>query len=149
MDRAIEVVSNGGMFLQRRGIVSDSFVLGVGFIVDLDELDAALDYISHDEHRWVVVSDDAELWGDERCVIIRYSNPSGTALPNEISFRFRCLRYDYPFFPIQLVCLHPSLAEPVRGGLYFDGGDIKADFLEDWRRFWHPIRKALPMLGTR
>lgn len=32
--------------------MSDSFVLGVGFIVDLEELDVALNYINHDEHRW-------------------------------------------------------------------------------------------------
>jgi hypothetical protein len=123
-------------------------VLGVGFVVDLEELDAALDYISHDEHRWEAASDDSGLWGEERCVIIRYSNPSGTDLPNEISFRFRCLSYDDPFGPIWLVCLHPSLAEPVRGGLYFDGENLKSDFLEDWRRFWQPIKKALPVLGA-
>ncbi len=128
--------------------MSDSFSIGVGFTVDLEELDIVLGYISHDEHRWEAASDDSGLWGEERCVIIRYSNPSGTGLPNEISFRFRCLCYDYPFGPIWLVCLHLSLAEPVRGGLYFDGEDLKSDFLEDWRRFWPPIRKALPVLGA-
>src|ERR1700751_1097952 len=97
--------------------MSDSFILGAGFIIDLDELAALLDYASHDEHRWEAVTDDTGQWGEGRCVIILYSNPSGTDMPNEISFRFWCLSYDYPFFPIWLVCLHPSLAEPVRGGL--------------------------------
>ena len=129
--------------------MSDSFILGAGFIIDLDELAALLDYASHDEHRWEAVTDDTGQWGEDRCVIIRYSNPSGTDMPNEISFRFWCLSYDYPFFPIWLVCLHPSLAEPVRGGLYFEGEDLKGDFLEDWTRFWHPIRKALVVLGAR
>lgn len=128
--------------------MSDSFALGVGFVVDLEDLDAALDYISRDAHRWEAVSDDTGQCGDYRSVIIRYSNPSGTDIPNEISFRFRCLSYNYPFFPIWLVCLHPSPAEPVRGGLCFDGEDLKGDFLEDWRRLWHPIRKAVPVLGA-
>jgi hypothetical protein len=127
--------------------MSDSFIFGPGFIVDLEELAVLLEYISHDEHRWEAVSDDTGLWGDDRCVIIRYSNPSGTDIPNEISFRFRCLSYVYPFSPIWLVCLHSSLAEPVRGGLYFDGEDLKGDFLEDWTRFWHPLRTALVALG--
>lgn len=43
--------------------MSDSFVLGAGFIVDLEELDAALSYISHDAHRWEAVGDDTGLWG--------------------------------------------------------------------------------------
>src|SRR5690348_11322778 len=106
-------------------IMKEPFLVGVGFVVDLEELDAVLSCISHDEHHWEAVRDDTDQWEDARCVIIRYSNPSGPDLPNEISFRFRCLSYNYPLFPIWLVCLHPSLAESVRGGLYFDGEDLK------------------------
>jgi hypothetical protein len=94
-----------------------------------------------------VVGDDTEEWDDTQSVIIRYSNPGGTDLPNAISFRFPCMSDGNPLFPAGLACLHASLAEPVCYGLYFEGGDIKYDSLEDWSRFWPPIIRACSCQG--
>jgi hypothetical protein len=66
----IEMSSVAGVSLGVKNM-SDSFVLGVGFVIDREELDAALDYTSHDEHRWEAVSDDTGQWGDDLCLIIR------------------------------------------------------------------------------
>jgi hypothetical protein len=42
-----------------------------------------------------------------------------------------------------LVCLHPSLADLVVQGLYFEGDKLQTDRLEDWYRFWPPLRRVL------
>jgi len=34
--------------------MKESLLVGVGFVVDLEELDAVLSYISHDEHHWEI-----------------------------------------------------------------------------------------------
>src|SRR5438445_2165677 len=98
--------------------MGDPFNLGVGFIINLDELAVLLGYISHDVHCWAMTGDDTGEWGDAQSVIIRYSNPGDTDLPNPISFRFPCLSDGNPLFPARLACIHASLAEPVFSGLY-------------------------------
>jgi hypothetical protein len=90
-----------------------------------------------------VVSGDTEEWSDMQHVIVRYSNPGETDLPNQISFRFPCISDGNPLFSATLACLHASLAEPVCRGLYLDEGDVKYDCLEDWERFWPRILRAL------
>jgi hypothetical protein len=123
--------------------MSDPFDLGVGFIINLDELAVLLECISHDVHCWAMAGDDTGEWGDTQSVIVRYSNPGDPHLPNPISFRFPCLSNGNPLFPATLACLHASLAEPVCRGLYLDEGDVKYDCLEDWERFWPPVQRAL------
>jgi hypothetical protein len=128
--------------------MSDTFDLGVGFIINLDELAVLLEYISHDVHCWAMTGDDTEEWGDTQSIIVRYSNPGDPDLPNPISFRFPCLSDGNPLFPARLACLHAGLAEPVLSGLYFDEEGVKYDLLEDWGRFWPPIVRALLVPGS-
>ena len=78
----------------------------------------------------------------ECCARIRYSNPEFADMPTEISYLFPAFR-DATFGEAYiLVCLHPSLAMPVVKGLYFEEGALKHDPLEDWQRFWPPLRQA-------
>lgn len=113
----------------------DSFSLGTGFMLELEELEVLLQYVSHDAYRWEIVNDDAEESTDRQSVVIRYSNPSGIDLPNQISFRFPCLSENNLSFSVGLVCLHPGLADPVSRGLYFAESEVKYDCLEDWGGF--------------
>jgi hypothetical protein len=127
----------------------DSFSLGIGFVLELEKLELLLQYISHGAYRWEIVNDDAEESADRQSAVIRYSNPGGIDLPSQISFRFPCLTENNLFFSVRFVCLHPGLADPVSRGLYFEEGEIKYDCLEDWGRFWPPIKQALLMTQAR
>jgi CRISPR-associated endonuclease Cas3-HD len=115
-----------------------------GYILDLRQLDDALLIISHREHRWwrpqtVPVTSD---W-----ISIHYSNPIyGGSLPNSLVFQFPILREPIMFFPARettYVCLSPHLSRVVQRGPYYEGGEAKEDFLEDWKAFWQPIHEEL------
>jgi hypothetical protein len=111
-----------------------------GIIVTLDKLEATLRFISHEQHQWQAdlnPESALETYGSlQPGVEIRYTNPQFVDLPNEISYLFPA--FNEPIFgmPHVLVCLHPSLAVPVKEGLYFEGAALKRDLLEDWYRFW-------------
>jgi hypothetical protein len=45
--------------------------------------------------------------------------------------------------PELIVSLSPKLMDPVTMGLYLEDGELKYDFLEDWDRFWSPIKQRL------
>jgi hypothetical protein len=50
--------------------------------------------------------------------------------------------------PELIVSLSPKLMDPVTMGLYLEDGELKYDFLEDWDRFWSPIKQRLwPLNG--
>lgn len=68
---------------------------------------------------------------------IRYTNPQFVDLPNEISYLFPA--FNEPIFgmPYILVCLHPSLAVPVKEGLYFEGAALKHDLWRTGTAFGH------------
>jgi hypothetical protein len=115
-----------------------------GYILDLRQLDEALLIISNGEHRWwrprtIPVTTD---W-----IPIHYSNPLyGGNLPNALVFQFPILREPIMFFPARettYVCLSPNLSRVVQRGFYFEGGEVKEDFLEDWEAFWQPLHAEL------
>ncbi len=124
-----------------------SYETGRGVIVTLDELDATLRLISHGPHRWTA-NLEQELVEDRQisrrcCARIRYTNPEFADMPTEISYLFPAFSDATFSEAFILVCLHPSLAIPVVKGLYFEEGSLKHDLLEDWQRFWPPLRRAL------
>jgi hypothetical protein len=126
--------------------VDFSYGSGRGVIVTLDELDATLRLSSHGLHQWTA-SWEQELVEDrqmlsQRRVRIRYGNPGFADMPTEISYLFPAFNDAIFEEAYLLVCLHPSLAIPAVKGLYFEEGVLKHDLLEDWQRFWPPLKKA-------
>jgi len=99
-------------------------------VITLDRLEATLRFISHEHHQWQAhlnPETEAETYGSQQwSVEIRYTNPQFVDLPNEISYLFPA--FNEPIFgvPHVLVCLHPSLAVPIKEGLYFKGTDLTA-----------------------
>jgi hypothetical protein len=120
---------------------------GSGTIITLGELRAKLDLISEGQHQWTAqlgrVTDESGMGWPERCVLIWYTNPEFIDMPNEICFRFPAFHQVLGGESETLVCLHPSLADLIVKGLYFEGDELKWDSLEDFYRFWPPLRGVL------
>jgi hypothetical protein len=42
-----------------------------------------------------------------------------------------------------LACFAPVSIVPLSKGLYWEGGELNYDPLEDWCRFWGPLKRSL------
>ena len=42
-----------------------------------------------------------------------------------------------------LACFAPESIVPLSKGLYWEGDELKYDILEDWSRFWEPLKRCL------
>ena len=120
---------------------------GQGTIITFADLETKLGLISHGQHRWtarlVRVSGESQMAWPQKCVEIWYTNPEFIDIPNQICFHFPAFDQVIGGESEIMVCLHPSLAELVVQGLYFEGDKLKTDCLEDWYRFWPPLRILL------
>jgi hypothetical protein len=119
----------------------------LGLVMTFAELEARLGLISQREHQWTarLAGEIAGEWqlSCQHCVEIWYRNPEFIDMPNQICYRFPAFQDVMGGEPFTLVCLHPSLAIPVVKGLYFERDELKYDLIEDWCRFWLPLRKHL------
>lgn len=126
--------------------------LGLGIIVSLEDLRKILTTLTTNEHRWEVTDSFTEgefFVASNLSMDIWYSNPGLMDMPNELCYRFPALPPRSIGAGDTLICLHPSLIEPVVEGLYFEDDQLKADFMEDFRRFWVPLRMAIsPMVRS-
>ena len=99
-------------------------------------------------HQWVSVPvTGIYLSNEDRSrlyLIVCYSNPDPTGL-NHLSF---CL----PLFVNKsdpkggiklLACFAPESIIALSKGLYWEGDELKSDPLEDWCRFWGPLKRCL------
>ncbi len=120
---------------------------GTGSIITFAELQDKLFEISHDDHRWTAEAEYCSRRRGRRQVLavrVWYTNPDLLDMPNQICFEF-------PAFPDEiwgseddaLVCLHPSLITAVSEGLYWEEDELKLNGLEDFSRFWEPLREVL------
>jgi len=119
---------------------------GYGVILSLADLREKLQTISSGPHQWSVelvqtkpahkgwTTSHAEIW---------YTNPELTDMPNEICLSFPAFRDWFWGVEESFVCLHPGLAQTVQPGLYFEGERLLYDCIEDFERFWPPIREIL------
>jgi hypothetical protein len=98
-------------------------------------------------HQWVSVPVTGIYLSNENrsrlYLIVCHSNPDPTGLPNHLCF---CL----PLFVDRsdrglrlLACFAPESIVPLSKGLYFEGDMLKNDPLEDWCRFWVPLKRCL------
>jgi hypothetical protein len=103
--------------------------------------------LSCEAHQWVSVPVTGIYLSNENrsrlYLIVSHSNPDPTGLPNHLCF---CL----PLFVDRsdrglrlLACFAPESIVPLSKGLYFEGDMLKNDPLEDWCRFWVPLKRCL------
>ncbi len=104
--------------------------------------------LSFGAHQWLSVPVTGICLSNENrsrlYLIVCYSNPDPTGL-NHLSF---CLplfvdRSDPRVGVKLLACFAPESMVPLSRGLYWEGDELKYDFLEDWYRFWEPLKRSL------
>ena len=104
--------------------------------------------LSHGAYQWasttvsgIWVSND---YRSRQFLLVGYSNPEGGGvLLNALCFCFPVFIYR----PAaggelkHLVCFAPESVVPLSKGLYWEEDQLKGDALEDWDRFWKPLRQ--------
>jgi hypothetical protein len=137
-------------------MISYGYEIEEGFVLSLGDLQKILLSLSTQEHQWVAVPIPSPIWarnGERRnYVAIGYTNPKQE--PERV-FHRNYLAFLFPMLPLNisaanpatrenlLVCLGPKLACPLSRGLYPEDGEVMYDFLEDWDRFWYPLKQAV------
>lgn len=123
-------------------VLSRKCEIEVGYFLSIPALRALLSSVSTPTRRWTVER------SPQSCVIIGYSNPVYTDMPNALMYEFPCMQRN-PLTRDEswaLILLHPVAASQRAYGLYFDEDGIKQDLLADWESFWHPLHEALVKL---
>ncbi len=119
-----------------------------GYCVEFLTATKRINDLSCGLHQWVSVPVTGIYLSSENrsrlYLIVCYSNPY-FGLPNHLGF---CL----PLFVDRsdprgglklLACFAPESIVPLSKGLYWDGDELKYDLLEDWCRFWGPLKRCL------
>jgi hypothetical protein len=122
------------------------------YFVSLDTLCARLRAMSQGLHQWMVlpvqgIFRDPE--GERRsCVLIGYSNPDGSTVPNHICYMFSAVALaGHPSSdPEIIVQLDPGWMPSLSRGLYLEEGLVKTDFVGDFIAFWNPLKRCLGLL---
>jgi hypothetical protein len=114
----------------------------VGYFLSIQTLRALLLTISTATRQW---------WVERSLrtgVIIGYSNPVYTDMPNTLMYEFPCMQRNSLTCDESwiLILLHPVAANQRAFGLYFNEDGIKQDRLVDWENFWSPLHEALVKL---
>jgi hypothetical protein len=126
------------------------FEMKCGFFACLSTLNKRLGEMSHGTHQWMsLIVPDVFLSseGEPRSyVIIGYSNPDTTKLQNHLLFLLplAALAGSREPNPDWLVRFSPWSTIPLSKALYWEeDGNLKYDPLEDFDRFWTPLKQRL------
>jgi hypothetical protein len=120
-----------------------------GYCVEFLTATRRINDLSCGAHRWVSVPVTGVYLSNENrsrlYLIVCHSNPDSTRLPNHLCF---CLplfvdRSDPKGGIKLLACFAPESIIPLSKGLYWEGDELKCDPLEDWWRFWEPLKRCL------
>ncbi|MBX6361925.1 MAG: hypothetical protein IRZ03_17840 [Acidobacterium ailaaui] len=112
-------------------MITLTYNLRHGFVLSLADLRPMLQDLERDGKRW---------WIEE--------SPTGEAITichDEISFLVPVVSIGDSMKDESrlMVCLHPELIRPQIEGLYLENGRVLGDFIEDWTRFWEPLKQRL------
>ena len=115
---------------------------GLGTILFISELRQRLEQLNINGHRWKVSLSSVGFAEPIEWAEISFNNPTG-GLPNDVRYRFPVIEIGGDLFADQLVCLHPSLAEPLCHGLYFEGEELTENSMYDFERFWPQLKNVI------
>jgi hypothetical protein len=120
-----------------------------GYCVEFLTATQRINDLSCGAHQWVSVPVTGIYLSNENrsrlYLIVCYSSPDPTGLPNYLCFCVPLFvdRSDLRSGPKLLACFAPESVVPLSKGLYFEGDELKYDPLEDWCRFWKPLKRCL------
>jgi hypothetical protein len=109
--------------------------------------------ISYGPHQWLVrplsgyfVSSEG---GASHYLLVGYSNPKTTALPNHLVYGLPIASYrpDPESDSDLRICCERATAIPLSRGLYWLDHELRYDPERDWSRFWEPVLGLLPALA--
>jgi hypothetical protein len=118
----------------------------IAYLCSVDDLRSICASLNDGRHEYKLACD------NEKTVAISYND--GQDDLNSVSFSFpivknlnlppRLFGEQFPFGEDGLmVCLHVYTKKQIRMGLYLEDGEPKWDWIEDWERFWIPLKAAL------
>jgi hypothetical protein len=100
-------------------------------------------------HQWTSVPVTGIYLSDDNrsrlYLIVCYSNPDPSGLPNHLCFCLPLIvdRSDPEGGLKLLACFAPESIVSLSMGLYWEDEELKYDVLEDWCRFWEPLKRSL------
>jgi hypothetical protein len=122
---------------------------GCGYCAELSTVSQHLLDLSCGAHQWASVPScdlgESNEKRSRRYLVAGYSNPERGGLPNPLCFCFPLLIYrSAPGSELtHVVCLAAGSTVALSGGLYWEGGQLKRDSLEDYCRFMNPLNERL------
>jgi hypothetical protein len=126
-------------------MVSISFGIRHGLVLSLANLRLVLEQLTRERGRWWI-EDPLALHhnGDTPMVQVFHSLSGPDQVTDELSFLIPVLvAGDIRDEEHVKVCLHPELIQPQIEGLYLEKGRVLTDFIEDFARFWEPLKIAV------
>jgi hypothetical protein len=119
----------------------------VGFVVGLATLREVLRGLRQDGKQWWIASDPQDA-AEKGALLIGYGDPGCTSLLNRIIFSVPVLNPNQaPEHRADgmVLLIEPSSVSIEEPGLYRESGLglVQSDFIEDFERFWRPVKRAL------
>lgn len=133
------------------GMLTVSFGIRHGLVLSLSDLRQVLDELSRERGRWWL-EDPLVLRHEDGTdtVQVFHSLAGPDQVTDEISFLVPVIHSGDLMDESRVsVCLHPELIRPQIEGLYLEKGRVLMDFIEDWVRFWEPLKQAAAKFTDR
>jgi hypothetical protein len=116
----------------------------LGFVVNLETLREVLKSMSVNGRKWWIASDPSYAI-DTHTVTIGHGGPRCVDRLNTLYFRVPVLNDEMPMAGTDklTLMLDSSVVSAEQPGLYFEGGRVFKDSVEDLQSFYDPIQRAL------
>jgi hypothetical protein len=116
----------------------------LGFVVNLETLRDVLKAMSVNGRRWWIASDPSDAIATHT-VTIGHGDPGCEDRLNTLYFRVPVLNEELPMAGTDklTLMLDSSVVSAEEPGLYFEGGRVFKDSVEDLQSFYDPIQRAL------
>jgi hypothetical protein len=118
---------------------------GDSLVLSLAEFRLVIEVLNRSQGRWwfeyPIVPRPERLTPEGTMVEVFHSRGGANQVTDELSFLVPVFG-DWSDENQALVCLYPDLIVAEMEGLYFERGRVLGDCLEDWFRFWTPLKQA-------
>lgn len=126
---------------------------GDSLVLSVAEFRLVLGALNRSHGRWwfedPIVPRPERLTADGTMIDVFHSRTGPDQVTDELSFLVPVFG-DWSDEHNALVCLHPDLIVAEMEGLYLERGRVLGDCIEDWFRFWRPLKRAVvEWMGTR